>query len=60
MKIIKGKNKIRALGIDCAVMMSIMTSWKWFMTYRAILILYRSLFDFSGRFMELDEVFHHV
>ena len=60
MKIIKGKNKIRALGIDCAVMMSIMTSWKWFMAYRAILILYRSLFDFSGRFMELDEAFHHV
>lgn len=60
MKIIKGKNKIRALGIDCAVMMSIMTSRKWFMTHRAVLILYRSLFDFSGRFMELDEAFHHV
>ena len=36
MKIIKGKNEIRALGIDCAVMTSRMT---WFMTYRAILIL---------------------
>ena len=41
MKIIKGKNKIRALGIDCAVMSSRMTL---LMTYRAILILYRSLF----------------
>ena len=57
MKIIKGKNEIRALRIDCAVMTSRMT---WFITYRAILILYRSLFDFSGRFVELDEAFHHV